>query len=168
MNYRLIIIGLGAVATLGLTTGCTKNVRFAYTPVPPVPFVAPHTNRFGVNFKVLNRSNNNYAPNAFKVDVQAIYATVHQSSCQRNHDIDVSSAMPADTGQFQVSTFDFDEPSYDPSTSCWCGKSTQCEGVLFLELQRANGQRAPGRYTKFSITWKKSGELADMTLKELD
>ena len=167
MNYRLIIIGLGAVASLGLTTGCTSNVHFAFTPLPPVPFVAPHPNRFGLNFRVLNETNKTYAPNAFKVDVEVIYATQAQSSCHKYHDIVISNQLLADTGVFHQAKFYFDD-SYDPSVKCWCGKSTQCEGVLFLELQRINGQRAPGRYTKISIKWKKNGEFADMTLKELD
>ena len=142
----------------------TGNVRFEFVPSsPPAPFVAPNNSgHFGVNFRVFNLTNNDYDPGAFKVKLHASYSTRY-SYCPNDHTIEINKRLEAKTGKIKITDYKFDEP-VDPS--CLCSTSNQCHGEVRMELQRINGDQAPGQYTKLRIQWDESGELSEMILED--
>ncbi|MAE62680.1 MAG: hypothetical protein CMJ18_00285 [Phycisphaeraceae bacterium] len=146
-------------------SGCHKNVRFLRLYENKLPNVLPinDSNRFGLNFTVINKSDDDAPPNTYKVKVRAWYGTSQQDVCFRETFIPITKLLVAKTGKVVIEDYRFDNPQID-GDPCIC-RHNYCEGGLNITLLHADtGERAKGINTKFNISWKKGGHIDDVVI----
>lgn len=164
-SSRLRKIPVAALlASVLVLAGCTTrgaNVRFATTVVPPLPNVLPDTEEFKLAVSVVNQTGHTFPAGALEVNVQARYFTDFASeACLNALSIPLGHVVPEQVVTLQSVSFQKLAFVGDP---CRCLKGI-CQGHLILSLTNAAGVLKPGPKTRFQITWKKSGSLADLSV----
>jgi len=160
-----IAVCIAALLTCLGTLGC-KHVGFDRGTSPVRPSVVPGaSNRFMLNFTVLNPTDNNYAAGTFRVDAKANYSTKFKPLCTKTHSWNVP-YMAAKTGKFVVQDFAFDPDAF-AGEGCRCLKG-QCSGGLLITLKWNSGadagKKVKGGNTNLNIKWKESGDPAEIVI----
>ncbi|MGD2117391.1 MAG: hypothetical protein PVG66_03465 [Chromatiales bacterium] len=149
------------LSTLLLYACNGNNVRFTNTAAPPLPSVVPEPQEFKLTLAVENKTQDTFPVGSLKVKVDALYHTDYTSeTCFNNLDFPLRRLEPDQKVVMQSIEFEKNEYAGDP---CRCLKGS-CAGHVKLKLTNSADVLQPGPQTHFQVTWKKSGELSDLSV----
>lgn len=161
-------LSLVPISFVLLNACASNNISFRQSVVPPLPNVLAGENQFKLTFAVENPTANPVAVHELTVRANSLHFTNQKSgACTTEHEFQ-NPLLQANGGHWVVEDFEFSKTSFGISDPCYCAKSTDCWGIVFLRLNSsASGNQLPGPRTRMQVTFEGSGGLSDLTVVDL-